>query len=216
MMWAIPAEAIAVPQIAAAMGATFLPFAPLSAMMTHIEDRWAWSKYLVVGAIGLPVYLLRAYPPMAEPTVDPEQHPRTPGGRFTLGSVGQSVGQKRYEFDDSLVPTLLFSTLTVVVVFVSLATWAAVKWWDDPHHYHPAYVLYGSIVYYWFLLPELIVLFGGRDVPFPTLYRTVRNLDEWLRSRPLPRDQLLLLVALFGYTVSVVLYVLLHIVNPRG
>ena len=73
-----------------------------------------------------------------------------------------------------------------------------------------------------------MVFFGGREVPFPTLYRTVRNLEQWL-GRKRWRWNLGPLLAWFTtYVILAGLVILLihltlypypditHILNPKG
>ena len=100
--------------------------------------------------------------------------------------------------------------------------------WDDKRHFHPSYVLYGLLFLFWLVIPSLVVFFGGREVPFPTLYRTVRNLEEWLEQLRLPWNLGPLLAWLATYVILTGLVILLihltlypypnitHILNPKG
>lgn len=44
-------------------------------------------------------------------------------------------------------------------------------------------MLYGSISLLWLVAPSVAAFAWGKDVPFPTLFRTVQNLEDWLRTR---------------------------------
>ena len=63
------------------------------------------------------------------------------------------------------------------------ATWAASHWWGDPAHYHPAYVLYGLLGLLWVAIPSVLAVIREVDMPFPTLFRTIENLEEALANR---------------------------------
>ena len=72
----------------------------------------------------------------------------------------------------------------------------------------------------------LVVFFGGREVPFPTLFRTVRNLEEGLASLPGSLGPLLAWFATYVILAGLVILLLhltlypypniTHILNPKG
>jgi hypothetical protein len=54
-------------------------------------------------------------------------------------------------------------------------------------NYHVAYFLYGSIGFFWLFLPSITGFVKGKDAEFPSLFRTVANLEAWIgrpRTRP--------------------------------
>jgi hypothetical protein len=67
---------------------------------------------------------------------------------------------------------------------IALASFAVANWWDDGKpHYHVGYVLYGLIGLLWIVVPSVLAFALAKDIPFPTFYRTVNNLEDWLASR---------------------------------
>jgi hypothetical protein len=89
---------------------------------------------------------------------------------------------------------------------VAAGTWAAVEWSHDASHYHPAYVLYGSLALLWLVVPSVLALVAAKDVPFPTLVHSVRDLEGWLRGRGVLGPPLAFLV---GYLIVAGLAILL-------
>jgi hypothetical protein len=74
---------------------------------------------------------------------------------------------------------VLSAALACAAAHVPVAT--AAHWWDDHGHYHPAYVLYGSLALLWIVVPSVLALVDARDVPFPTLVHSIKDLEDWLR-----------------------------------
>jgi hypothetical protein len=160
----------------------------------------------------------------AEPA--PPQPARTPGGRLTLRP--EAVESTPTEFDEQEAPMLFAIAAVVSLAAVAVGTWAAVQWWDDRHHYHPAYVLYGSLALLWFVVPSVLAFARGADMPFPTLFRTIDNLEDWLRSQTWPLNLGPVLGWLVAYVIFAGLVILLlhltlypfpditHVLNPNG
>jgi hypothetical protein len=229
LLWMIAGAVIGVPEITAAADNGALPFTTISAMTGHLERHHTWVELVVVALIVLAVYsTIRSSPrtQSGSPREATERPVRTPGGRLTLRTspTARPVGT----FDDGLAPALFAIAAVLSFAVVALSTWAAVEWWDDKHHYQPAYVLYGLIGLLWIVTPSALALFLNRDMPFPTLFRTVENLEDWLRehSRPKPLGQwyawLVTYVVLAGLTI-LLLHLTLYpypditkIINPTG
>jgi hypothetical protein len=47
-------------------------------------------------------------------------------------------------------------------------------------NYHVAYFLYGSIGFFWLLVPSVTSFVAGKDAQFPNLFRTAENLEQWI------------------------------------
>jgi hypothetical protein len=216
VLWGIAGLVIAIPEITAAVdNETTLPFTTISAMTGHLERHHTWVELFVVAAI---VYgalsSFREAPGPAAPA-------KTRGGRLTVVPAAPD----RDAFGSATAPVWFAVAAIGSFVLITLATLAAIEWWQDDGHYGPAYVLYGLIGLLWLVVPGLVAFFGGKDVPFPTAFQTVANLEEWLRRKGRFGPFLAWLVT---YVIAAGLVILLlhltlypypditHILNPEG
>lgn len=233
LLWAVAGGVIGVPEITAAVDKGALPFTTISGMTGHLERHHSWVELIVVAAIVLAVYsAVRVSPsqrsgaPPPGAIVDNAPAVRTAGGRLTLRT--EAVTQTAADFDDDQVSFLFVLAAVCSLALIGVGTWAATHWWDDKHHYQPAYVLYGSLGLFWLVIPSLLALAAAKDVPFPTLFRTVGNLEDGLRKRNLPLDLGPILAWLVAYVIFAGLVILLlhltlypypditKIINPHG
>lgn len=239
LLWLIAAAVIGVPEITAAADGGALPFTTISGMTGHLEGYHSWVELVVIALIVLAVFSIVRVSPRRESGAPPgtsvgnppaaENSPealRTAGGRLTFHA--DAVTQTSDEFDDDDAPVLFALAASVSLAGIAAATWAATRWWDDPHHYHPAYVLYGLLGLLWIVVPSALALVRGLDMPFPTLFRTIGNLEDWLQSRRWRGN----LGPLLGLAVTYVIYAglailllhltlypypdITHILNPNG
>jgi uncharacterized membrane protein len=181
LVWVVAGLVIAVPEITAAASGNVLPFTTISGMVGHLERHHSWVELIVVAAIVFVVFsTLRARPDSARESRDDEGATpgRTPGGRLTVQTPRPVPPQA---FDEEDAPGWFALAALLALITVAAATWAADWWWDDTHHYQPAYVLYGLLGLLWVVVPSLFAFASGKDPPFPTLFRSVSNLEEWLR-----------------------------------
>jgi hypothetical protein len=227
LIWSVAFVVIAIPELLAAAGAGlgFLHFKTISETTGHLERIHPWVELAVVAGIVFFAYSYFRTSPHADrrPNLG-----RTPGGRLT--KQAHADHDARESFDDREARGIFVVAALVVLAVVAFATWAAVEWWDDARHFHPSYVLYGLLFLCWLVVPSLVVFFSGhgREVPFPTLYRTVRNLEEWLEQLRLPWSLGPLLAWFVTYVILAGLVILLihltlypypditHIINPKG
>ncbi|RMI30981.1 hypothetical protein EBN03_20365 [Nocardia stercoris] len=159
-MWGLAAAAIAGPELAAVFRAGDWP--TISSTVGHLADAHAWVRLIVVAVIVLLGYYaipqLNALPPVTDRAV-------TPGGRTTrYGELVRAGGLGGY-----LV--LAAAALIAAAVFAGAARHV------HPGTYSGAYVLYGAVALLWVVVPSLLAYFWSRDVPFPTLFRTVAYLE---------------------------------------
>jgi hypothetical protein len=219
VLWGIAALVIAIPELTAAVdGDTVLHhFTTISKMTGHLERLHTWVELIVVAAIVYGVLSsFREAPGPAAPG-------KTRAGRLTVRPA--AVGEHRQGFGSDRAPLWFAFAAIGSFILITLATLAAIKWWDDKEHYHPSYVLYGLIGLLWLVVPGLVAFFGGKDVPFPTAFQTVANLEEWLRRKGRFGPFLAWLVT---YVIAAGLVILLlhltlypypditHILNPNG
>jgi hypothetical protein len=85
--------------------------------------------------------------------------------------------------DSEPAPAIFGGAAALVLAGIGAGTWAAAQWWEDERRFHASFVLYVSLFTFWIVIPSIVAFFG-KDVPFPTLFRSVLNLEDWLRSRP--------------------------------
>ena len=226
---------IGIPEITAAKWSGWLPFTTISTMTGHLERHHTWVELIVVALIVLVIFsLMRSRPAYRIDTAEDDeanrpagaQPERTPGGRLTAATASDERTPRKYDEDPA--PFIFTVCAVVSLAAIAIGTWAATKWWDDPRHFQPAYVLYGSLGPLWVAVPSFVALVFQKDVPFPTLFRTIGNLEDWLSSRRLPWLPGPKLAWLVAYVIFAGLAILLlhltlypypeitHILNPNG
>jgi hypothetical protein len=233
LVWGLAALVIAVPEITAAFSSR-RAFTTISEMVGHLEYLWAPTALIVIALIVFALLsIIRVRPPDAgsAPPGTPGGPPstRTPGGRLTRPGAPPAVAPTTF---DAQTPSRWFVVAALLAcVVIVLATLAAIEWWDDDRHFQPAYVLYGLLGLFWLVVPSIIAIVAGKDAPFPTLFRTVHNIEDRLRqwawapwSVPVgpALAWLVSYVVIAGLTVlllHIVLYPfpdISHIINPTG
>jgi hypothetical protein len=177
VVWLTAGVVVAVPELWAIFDRD-VPWPTISGTVGHLEYIWSGTAVLVVGAIVFSALLTIRYPPPL-PQADAA---RTDSGRL---SPEPETASRR-----PLSPWAYFPAAGIVVVGGSIAsaTFDGDKW-------HLAYVLYGLIAMFWIVIPSLAAYLIARDVPVPTLFRTIVDLE-----RRLPR---------FAFVVAAGLVVLL-------
>jgi hypothetical protein len=228
LLWGIAGAVIAVPELTAAVDdEKALPFTTISAMVGHLERHHTWVELVVVAAIVFAVYAtVRVHPDTQAPDGGGARAARTPGGRL---AVEPKPAPPRSRWEDQAAPGLFAAGALVSFAGIAVATWAASEWWDDSSHYRPAYVLYGLVGLLWIVVPSVVAFVFKTDVPFPTLFRTVRNLEDWLQAHEdWPWRLGPVLAWLVGYVVVAGLAILMlhltlypypditRILNPHG
>ena len=223
LIWGVAFVVIAIPELLAAAGAGlgFLHFKTISETTGHLERYHPWVELVVVAAIVFFAYSYFHTSPHAD---ERPNLGRTPGGRLTTQQHADH--DARENFDDRRARGIFLAVAAGALALVAFLTWVAVEWWDDERHFHPSFVLYGLLFLFWFVIPSLVVFFGKSEVPFPTLYRTVRNLEEWLASLGGSLGPLLAWLATYVIVAGLVILLIhltlypypntTHILNPKG
>jgi hypothetical protein len=132
-------------------------------------------------------------------TARPANPFRTPADRLTFRPPKRGETAATLDFETKPVGrddiALFFLASLLVCALIAGGTYMTRHWWpDNPRmkapswananeRFHAGYVLYGSIVLFWFLVPSLIALVGRRDVPFPTLFSSAADLRQRLHAR---------------------------------
>jgi hypothetical protein len=153
-------------------GITNPPWPALSDTVGHLEQLWHPVRVIVVALMVFLVFHAVRYPPgqmgeFAAREGKPERA-RTPCGR-----VARSGGCA-----PRAVPVFVYFPLAVGVVAGGSVV-AAVAGSDM---FVLGYVIYGLIAIFLVIIPNALAFWFATEVPFPTLYRTVANLER--RWRP--------------------------------
>ena len=186
-VWLALGVIVVVPEVWAAGWGSSAPFPTISSTTGALEVDHAWVALVVAGAIVLCLYSALRYPVNRTGMLpargsagddlggahlgDPLLPYRTPGGgRFTRSTT--PVREVR---------AVVYFVSALVVIGACTAV-AAIK--TDPNDAYPVgRTLYGLIVLFWIVLPSMLA-WPKRfavDVPFPTLFSTVRSLERRLR-----------------------------------
>lgn len=226
IVWGVAGLVIAVPEITAAFSHGALPFTTISEMSGHIEFIWSPAELLVILAIVFALFSLIKLPaPSAPPP--PGQPARTAAGRLTRPAVAPTTPPAT--FNALPVPWQFVVAALAAAAVVIAATVLTIELWDDSRHFRPSYVLYGLLALFWLVIPSFVAFVSGKDAPFPTLFRTVANLEDDLRGwKPGGVAAGPPLAWLVSYVIVAGLVILLihitlypfpditHIINPNG
>jgi len=200
---------IVIPELLAAFDIG-LPFTTISTMTGHLERLHDWVELIVVGIIVFVVFSLLKLSPRNTTKRNPDEPQRMASGRLTVNPAPPQEAKTpaRYQSEDA--PGWFIIAAIVSSVLIAVAVWATDHWLDDGKpHYRAAYVLYGLLAFGWLVIPTLIVFFTKKDAPFPTLFRTVESLQEWLQKRRWPMSLGSRLAWAVGYIVVTGLVILL-------
>jgi hypothetical protein len=218
---------IVVPELLAAFDIG-LPFTTISTMTGHLERHHDWVELIVVAVIVFVVFSLVKLSPRNDTKRNPDEPQRMASGRLTVNPDPPQKAKSAAKYDEEDAPVWFIIAAILFSVVVAVGTWATDYWFDDGSRYRSAYVLYGLLAFGWLLIPALIVFFTKADAPFPTLFRTVEKLQEWLQKQRLPLKLGPSLAWAVGYIVVTGLVILLlhlalypypnitHILNPNG
>lgn len=153
-------------------GITNPPWPALSDTVGHLEQLWHPVRVIVVALIVFLAFHAVSYPPGQTgefPAGEGEpKRVRTPCGRVTRRGTGTA----------SAVSVFAYFPLAVGVV-AGGSVIAAIAGSDM---FVLGYVIYGLIAIFLVIIPNALAFWFATEVPFPTLYRTVANLER--RWRP--------------------------------
>jgi hypothetical protein len=173
-VWGAMGIVIAVPELWAALGGESVEWPTISGTVGYLEYWHSWVAIIVVGILVWAAFNAVQYeaskrvPPPAPQPAAPRQAYRTPGGRVS----------RRAPSDAPFTAIVYFAVAIAVIAGLSL--WAYL---DRPHDkYRLGEVMYGLIALFWIVLPAAYAYFGGKDVPFPTLFKTIQTLEQELRA----------------------------------
>ncbi len=140
----------------------------ISATVGHLEQLWSPVKIIVVALIVAGAIQALSYPPRQRESRLPDRRPqrwRTAKGRLTRAEGGNTE-EFRY--------ARWYFPIAVVLVAGAGAGAAAV----GSSKFAVGYVIYGLIAVAFLIIPNVLAYWFARDVPFPTLFRTLDDLDS--------------------------------------
>ena len=172
-----------------------LPFTTLSGMVGHLEYLSPPVEVATTALIVFALISIVRIPPKStsggrkKPRDDHKPH-RTAGGRITF-KLTPHVARSSESFDADEASGWFAVAAVGAALLIAFGTIAARAWWPDGSRkagetnalFHPGYVLYGSIALFWFVTPSLYAFIAGNDAPFPTLFRTLTNFQDWLHGK---------------------------------
>ena len=169
-VWLFVGLVFGVPESWAAI--TSPPWPALSDTIGHLEQAWHPARVIVVTLIVFAAFHAVTYPPgrageSAAPTSKPTRC-RTPCGRRARAGTGAA----------SVVPVLVYFPVAIGVAAGGSILAAAA----GGGMFVLGYVIYGLIALFLVVIPNALAFWFAADVPFPTLYRTIANLER--RWRP--------------------------------
>lgn len=165
-VWLFVGAAIAVGELWAAVGNPW--WLTISATIGHLEQVWSPVKIIVVALLAAGAVGVLRYPPSQ--SAFPARHParwRTDNGRLTRSEGGEA---------DEL-PGLYFP-LTVATVAAAGAVTAAL----GASKFTVGYVIYSLMAVAFLIVPNILAFWFAKEVPFPTLFRTLSDLDKRCHS----------------------------------
>lgn len=165
-VWLFVGITIAVPELWAVAGNPW--WLTISATVGHLEQLWNPVKMAVIALIVTGAVQLLTYPPGPRGGARQMGRPsrwRTHNGRLTRAQDGQA--------DSIPFAVGYFPAAVLLVAGAGAATTAlgAGKW-------VAGYVIYGLIAAAFLIVPSVLAFWFGKEVPFPTLYRTLADLDR--------------------------------------
>jgi hypothetical protein len=185
-VWFAFAAIVLVPEFWAAFGKGSAPFPTISGTTGALEYDRPWLALVVAGVIVLCLYSALRYPKTRTgvlPKKGPQGEPLGEDVRGDQALPYRTAGGGRFTRSTDPVreiSAIAYFVCALVVIGVSTAIVAATK---DIDEYSVGWTLYGLILVFWVLIPSLLA-WPKRlavDVPFPTLFSTVRSLERRLR-----------------------------------
>jgi hypothetical protein len=163
-VWLFAGAVIAVGELWAAVGSPW--WVTISATTGHLEQLWSPVKIIVVALVAAGAASALRYPPSRAASAASPRSPaqwRTGNGRITRKEGGQA---------DQL--TGLYLLLAVTVVAAGGTITAAL----GAGKFTVGYVIYGLMAAGLLIVPSVLAYWFAKDVPFPTLFRALSDLEK--------------------------------------
>jgi hypothetical protein len=163
-VWLFMGAVIAVAELWAVAGSPWWP--TLSGTVGHLEQLWTPVKIIVVAMIAAGAGQMLSHPPRQQEFAPPGRRPhwRTNSGRLTRAEGGRTA---------ELGHALWYFPVAVILIAAAAAAAAGL----NSSRLVAGYVIYGLIAVAFLIIPNVLAFWFAREVPFPTLFRTLENLD---------------------------------------
>jgi hypothetical protein len=158
-----------IPEVTAAVGAAIWHLPTFSTTVGHLEYVWK-----VTGLFVVAVMVFTTVNAVRRHRQDRKREGKTPGGRYSLdsGGGGRIVSQRVGDSREVAVSPLVYLPVSAAVIL--LGGYLANHFGD---HWTLAYVVWSLIAFFTIILPSVFA-YRGHLVSFPTLFRTVANLEH--------------------------------------
>jgi hypothetical protein len=156
LVWGAMGVVVGVPEIWAAAD-NHAPWPTISGTIGHLEYGHNWVAIIVIALI-----VWAAYHALRPPT-------QTDTGRRTR------PGTHVKELPEWSVALYFAIAVAAVAGGSAIAASAAA------HRYVLAYVLYGLIAVFWIVIPNALAYAAQKDIPFPTLFNTLSDIESRAR-----------------------------------
>ena len=179
-VWAAMGVVIGVPEIWAAVAGSDFVWPTISTTVGHLQDRWPVVALVPVALIVMAGYsVFRVGPASTALQADFQALGRTPQGRLAkqevsfeqLAGGGVAAVEGRSEF--GVVRYFVLATAVVVVGALAVS--------PSENRFLVGYVLYSLIGIFWVVIPNAAAYFLKKDIPFTTMFFTVRSLGRRLQ-----------------------------------
>jgi hypothetical protein len=202
-VWGAMGVVVAVPELWAAAGGDDSLWPTISSTVGHLEDRWAEVALAPVALIAVAAFSLLRYRP-GEVTVQADFAAvgRTEQGRLArLGDAAELGITRGASLQAAQAGRREWSAVAYFGVAAAVVVAGALLAAQSGNKYLLGYVLYSLIGAFWIAIPSWLAWRHRRDVPFTTLFLTVRCLERRLSAVALliPAGLAILLVHLALY-----------------
>jgi hypothetical protein len=173
-VWGSVAAIVAIPELWAAVW-TGGPWPTISGTVGHLEELWSPTAIFPVVVIVVAAAHALRYAWAERPAV--AEVGRTDGGRLIRGKPAEEPMAAERERPSLWGYVYLGGALVCVLVPSVLV---AILSTDTTEHtrWILGYVIYGLIAVFCVVLPSLVAYLFGKDAPFPTLFRTIADLES--------------------------------------
>ena len=185
-VWFSFAVIVLVPEFWAAFGNGSAPFPTISGTTGALEYDRPWLALVVTGVIVFCLYSSLRYPKTRTgvlPKKGPQGEPLGEDVRGDQALPYRTAGGGRFTRSTTPVREISAIAYFACALVIIGASTAIVASTGEIDKYPVGWTLYGLILVFWVLVPSLVA-WPKRiavDVPFPTLFSTVRSLERRVR-----------------------------------
>jgi hypothetical protein len=185
VVWGVVGGAIAVPEIWAAVAGNGFIWPTISGTVGHLEDRWTVVALVPVALLAGAALALGRFQSGVSLQADGETLIRTPQGR--LAKAGKvELGPDKPVPEIVMNPALglvgrpSVSVLRYFLISAAIITGCSLAASTSGNKWLTGYVLYSLIFLFGMAIPNALAYWKRRDVPFTTLFFTLRALQRRL------------------------------------